>query len=60
MSRATQNILASHSLKTPTLHDDTQTILINIVLRDYNSNIFNDFKSIFESMTWNCVFYGEF
>ena len=38
----------------------TQTILVIIVFRDCNSNIFNDFKRFFESKTWNCVLYGEF
>ena len=29
----------------------TQTILVIMVLRDCNSNIFNDFKRFFDSMT---------
>ena len=29
----------------------TQTILVIMVLRDCNSNIFNDFKRFFHSMT---------
>ena len=38
----------------------TQTILVVMVFRDCNSNIFNDFKRFFESKTWNCVLYGDF
>ena len=38
----------------------TQTILVILVFRDCNSNIFNDFKRSFESKTWNCVLYGKF
>ena len=38
----------------------TPTILVIMVFRDYNSNIFNSFKIFFESKTWNCVLYGEF
>ena len=33
----------------------TQIILVIMVFRDRNSNIFNGFKRFFESKTWNCV-----
>ena len=38
----------------------TQTILVIMVFRDCNSNIFNDFKRFIESKTWNCDLYSEF
>ena len=31
-----------------------------MVFRDCNSIILNDFISLFESKTWNCVLYGDF
>ena len=41
----------------------SQTILVIMVFRYCNSNIFNDCKRFFESKTWNCVcmviFMGE-
>ena len=38
----------------------TQTILVIMIFRGRNSNIFNDFRRFLESKTWNYVLYGDF
>ena len=38
----------------------TRRILVIMIFRDRNSNIFNDFKRFLEFKTWNYVLYGDF
>ena len=39
---------------------NNKQILVIMIFRDRNSNIFKDFKRFFESKTWNYVLYGDF